>query len=94
MNGDPRGERLQIMLTKGELTAVDSWRFGRHMPSRAAAVRELLRRGLSVEGFEVSDGNTKSGDYGIIAKDAQKAPNGGKAVAMRGDKPTMRRGGG
>lgn len=80
------------MLTKGELTAVDSWRFGRHMPSRAAAVRELLRLGLSVEGFEVSDGNTKSGGYGVIAKEAQKSPNGSKAVARTGDKPTMRHG--
>ena len=32
MSGDPRGERLQIMLTKEELTAVDTWRFGRRMP--------------------------------------------------------------
>jgi len=50
MSGEPRGERLQIMLTKEELTAVDTWRFGRRMPSRAAAVRELLRRGLAAEG--------------------------------------------
>jgi hypothetical protein len=37
-----RGERLQIMLTAEELTALDDWRFQRRMPSRAAAVRELL----------------------------------------------------
>jgi hypothetical protein len=92
MSGDPRGERLQIMLTKGELTAVDSWRFGRHMPSRAAAVRELLRRGLSAEGFGISDGNTKSGDYGVIAQEEQKPANGSKAVARNGDKPAMRHG--
>jgi hypothetical protein len=65
MSTDPRGERLQIMLTKDELTAVDSWRFSRRMPSRAAAVRELLRRGLDAEGFAVADGATKSGDYGV-----------------------------
>ena len=53
MSGDPRGERLQIMLTKEELTAVDTWRFGRSMPSRAAAVHALLRRGLRAEGFAV-----------------------------------------
>jgi hypothetical protein len=70
MTTDPRGERLQIMLTKDELTAVDSWRFKRHMPSRAAAVRELLRRGLSAEGFAIANGSTKSGDFGIVA-DAQ-----------------------
>jgi hypothetical protein len=68
MAADPRGERLQIMLTREELTAVDSWRFSRHMPSRAAAVRELLRRGLDAEGFAVSDGTTKSGDYGVMAR--------------------------
>ena len=63
---DARGERLQIMLTKEELAELDKWRFSRHMPSRAAAVRELLRRGLSVEGFSVADGDMKSGDYGMI----------------------------
>lgn len=66
MTTDPRGERLQIMLTKEELIAVDNWRFKRHMPSRAAAVRELLRRGLSAEGFAVADGDTKSGDFGVV----------------------------
>lgn len=64
---DPRGERLQIMLTKEELIALDTWRFNRRMPSRAAAVRELLRRGLLAEGFAVSNGSTKSGDYSVIS---------------------------
>jgi hypothetical protein len=67
MTTDPRGERLQIMLTTEELMALDNWRFSRHMPSRAAAVRELLRRGLGAEGFVVSDGSTKSGDFGVMA---------------------------
>ena len=92
MSRDPRGERLQIMLTREELTSVDTWRFGRHMPSRAAAVRELLRRGLSAEGFTVSDGNTKSGNYGVIAGETQKAPRGGKGAAANGDNLTMRNG--
>jgi hypothetical protein len=92
VNGDPRGERLQIMLTKEELTAVDTWRFGRRMPSRAAAVRELLRRGLSAEGFAVSDGVTKSGDYGVIPDETQKAPGDGKGAAANRDNSTMRNG--
>ena len=92
MSGNPRGERLQIMLTREELAAVDTWRFGRHMPSRAAAVRELLRRGLSAEGFAVSNGNTKSGDYGVIAGETQKAPRGGKGAAANSDNLTMRNG--
>ena len=46
-----RAERLQIMLNEDELAAVENWRFERRMPSRAAAVRELLRRGLAADGF-------------------------------------------
>jgi hypothetical protein len=38
------------------------------MPSRAAAIRELLRRGLAAEGFDITDGKTKSGDFGVIAE--------------------------
>ena len=63
-----RGERLQIMLTKEELEALDNWRFARRMPSRAAAIRELLKRGLGAEGFaEVLSGN-KSEDFGVTGK--------------------------
>jgi hypothetical protein len=80
------------MLTKEELTAVDTWRFARHMPSRAAAVRELLRRGLSAEGFIISNGNTKSGDYGVIAGETHKAPRGGRSAVANNDNPAMRNG--
>ncbi len=65
MNDLTRGERLQIMLTAEELEAVDNWRFNKRMPSRAAAIRELLKRGLSAEGFSVADGARKSGDFGV-----------------------------
>ena len=47
-----REQRLQIMLTEEELAAIDDWRFDRRMPTRAAAVRELLKRGLAAEGFQ------------------------------------------
>ncbi len=60
-----RGERLQIMLTEEELKALDDWRFARRMPSRAAAVRELLKRGLAAEGVVIADGRTKSEDFGV-----------------------------
>ena len=42
-----RLQRLQIMLDDAELAALETWRFTKHMPSRAAAIRELLRRGLA-----------------------------------------------
>ena len=41
-----RTERLQVILTRDEISAIDDFRFENRLPSRAAAVRELLRRGL------------------------------------------------
>ena len=70
MNDLSRPERLQIMLTAEELAALDDWRFQRRMPSRAAAVRELLKRGLSAEGVLVADGRMKSADFGVIPSKA------------------------
>ncbi|HVU42402.1 MAG TPA: hypothetical protein VHD86_15240 [Xanthobacteraceae bacterium] len=64
-----RGERLQIMLTAEELEAVDSWRFDKRMPSRASAVRELLKRGLAAEGFLAAKGGSKSKDFGVVDND-------------------------
>jgi metal-responsive CopG/Arc/MetJ family transcriptional regulator len=65
MSDANREERLQIMLTEDELRTVDDWRFERRMPSRAAAVRELLRRGLAAEGFLRSDERLRSKDFGV-----------------------------
>jgi hypothetical protein len=62
---EKRIERLQVMLAPEELTALDDWRFGRRMPSRASAVRELLKRGLAAEGFLVTQGDAKSADFGV-----------------------------
>lgn len=74
MSDDSRGERLQLMLTAEELKALDDFRFSRRMPSRAAGVRELLKRGLAAEGFLFADGASKSTDYGVIAaKDSPSA---------------------
>lgn len=61
-----RQERLQIMLTAEEFSALDDWRFQRRMPSRAAAVRELLKRGLAAEGFAVAPTGSKSEAFGIM----------------------------
>ena len=63
-----RGERLQIMLTGKELEAVDTWRFKARMPSRAAAVRELLKRGLAAEGFQIVEAGSQSRDFGVTGQ--------------------------
>jgi hypothetical protein len=54
------------MLQDDELAALDDWRFQHRMPSRAAAIRELLKRGLAAQGIDISGPRTKSADYGVI----------------------------
>jgi hypothetical protein len=61
-----RGERLQIMLTPDELEAVDDFRFKQRMPSRAAAVRELFRRGLGAASLVLAESGKKSADFGAL----------------------------
>ena len=63
-----RGERLQIMLTGDELILLDDFRYKTRMPSRASAVRELLKRGLAAEGFGSAAFGSKSEDYGVRGK--------------------------
>jgi hypothetical protein len=63
-----RAERLQIMLDPEELAAVDDFRFKKRMPSRASAVRELLKRGLAAEGFLTAAVGAKSSEYGVVGK--------------------------
>lgn len=76
MNDLTRGERLQIMLTKEELEALDNWRFQKRMPSRAAAIRELLKRGLAAEGFDMADGGSQSKDFGVTGKSSPRGRDG------------------
>jgi hypothetical protein len=68
-----RGERLQIMLSPEELALIDDFRFKMRMPSRAATVRELFRRGLAAEGFMVAAPSAKSTDFGVSGGNGQRA---------------------
>jgi hypothetical protein len=69
MVGRSRDERLQIMLAPDELLLVDDFRFKKRMPSRAAAVRELLKRGLAAEGFAMAAVGVKSSEFGVNGKE-------------------------
>jgi hypothetical protein len=75
-----RGERLQIMLTPDELLAVDDFRYKRRMPSRAATIRELLKRGLAAEGFVAAERGAKSTDFGVT----EAAPKKGNGRPVQG----------
>ena len=65
-HGLVREERLQFMLSPEELKAVDNYRFEHRMPSRAAAVRELLRLGIGAAGVVLENAGIKSRDYGVL----------------------------
>ena len=67
-----RSERLQIMLNGEESVAVDDFRFTKRMPSRASAVRELLKRGLAAEGFGLAKTGAKSSSFGVTDKTPTK----------------------
>lgn len=72
---DARDERLQVMLSPEELRAVDDFRFKHRMPTRAAAVRELLRLGLTVIGTDGA--GMKSSTYGVLHRGAAEDTAGG-----------------
>lgn len=65
MGGLMRETRLQIMLADEELAAIDDWRFKQRMPSRAAAVRHLLRIGLEAA-IRGGSRPTRSQDFGVV----------------------------
>ena len=64
---DTRGERLQVMVSPDELAAVDDFRFKHRMPTRAAAVRELLKLGLTVTASDGASG-MKSSNFGVFSR--------------------------
>ena len=72
MSGLDRPDRLQIMLSPEEIRVLDDWRFAHRMPSRAAAIRELLRRGLAVEGVELKTAGKQSRRFGVLEEAAAK----------------------
>ena len=68
-----RGERLQIMLDEDELKALDDFRYTNRMPSRAAAVRELLRRGLAGSWPDSSITGARSEAFGVLRSPSPEA---------------------
>jgi hypothetical protein len=47
-----RSERVQVFLSSDEIAAIEEFRYEARMPSRQAAVRELLRRGFASDDDE------------------------------------------
>ena len=81
--GLERPKPLPIMLNAEEMTALDDFRFRNRMPSRAAAVRELIKRGLSAEGFSVAAAGEKSTSFGVLGTKPAKSPKSKKRPTRR-----------
>jgi hypothetical protein len=67
-----RFKRLQVMLTDQELRILDEFRFEYRMPTRAAAIRELLKRGLAAGG-DLAPQGVRSFEFSVIESRATKA---------------------
>jgi hypothetical protein len=67
-----RNVRLQIMLDRDELDSIDDWRYRHRMPSLAAAIRELIRRGMLLsetvleDQMDPANDRTRSTDFRAI----------------------------
>jgi metal-responsive CopG/Arc/MetJ family transcriptional regulator len=62
-----RSERIQLMLDEDELEAIDNWRFDNRLPSRAAAIRELIKRGLLNRDLEPPQTkDAKTTDFSVV----------------------------
>jgi len=71
------------MLSPEELATLDDFRFKHRMPTRAAAVRELLRLGLT--GLAVDGGKgIKSSNYGVIRRGPDGHRHGGSEPEATG----------
>lgn len=68
-SGLSRETRLQIMLNDEELAAIDDWRFKERMPSRAAAIRQLLNVALRIKSKTPRNRGRRSQDYGLLTDD-------------------------
>ena len=85
----PRAERLQIMLAPEELEAIEDFRFSHRMPSRAAAVREVMRRGLLATDVEHSLEDRSSTEFGVLAKaPSRDRPQGDRSQKQRRGRST------
>jgi hypothetical protein len=58
------------MLDDDELEAIDSWRFDNRLPSRAATIRELIKRGLMNRDLEPPDTkDVKTTDFSVLTEE-------------------------
>jgi hypothetical protein len=81
MPDEPLDQRLQLVISKGQVRAVDEWRRQqRDLPSRSEAIRRLIETGLGKAPSNVPPGGSTPG--------STRKPASAKTAAPRAKKPT------
>ena len=60
------------MISPDEMEVIDTWRYRQKIPTRAAAIRELLRRGLGADDLGEPSQNADSESYSVLPDAAQE----------------------
>jgi hypothetical protein len=61
------------MLDDDELEAIDAWRFDNRLPSRAATIRELIKRGLQNRGLDPpATKDVKTTDFSVLTEEERE----------------------
>ncbi len=68
---EKRTSKLQVYLNDTELKAIDEWRFKYRLPSRAAAIRALIGKGLFGTEPDTKEA-TPSRKIGVVPEAAQE----------------------
>ncbi|HMN37415.1 MAG TPA: hypothetical protein PKD49_06850 [Hyphomicrobium sp.] len=76
MDDVSRETRIQLMLDEQELAAIDDWRFEQRMPSRSAAIRQLIQIGLRTQSTLLGNRSKRSRDFGVFSKPRAQADDG------------------
>jgi len=66
MKKQRRKEVIQIKFSADEIDAINEWRFKHRLPTFAAAVRELVCRGIESEEMDDPPANQPTETYGVI----------------------------
>jgi len=64
-NTSKRTEKIQVLLAPEEVEQIDEWMFNNRIPSRAAAIRELVGRSIGTETV-ATEGRVRSREIGVL----------------------------
>ena len=87
MNKEPRDQRLIVPFTETEVENIEAWWHENRLPSRAEAIRELIRRGLDYSEPLTTDTNQIINDPSIIRTEISAEDMSGDTVTVGPKEP-------